>query len=510
MTPSGTKRHSQAAKERIKTGIPGLDNILGGGLPQGHFYLIEGDPGAGKTTIGLQFLLAGLQKGEKCLFITLSESKEELLGVAMSHGWSIEQIPILDMTPADRDLQPQAQYTVFHPSEMELADTAGTVLKQADEIKPDRVVFDSLSEFRLLARDQLRYRRQILALKRHFTGHNSTALLLDDRTGGEQDLQLQSIAHGVITMETLKPDFGATRRRLRLVKLRGSAFREGFHDYTIETGGIRVYPRVVAAEHKRGFSRGRALSGVTGLDRLLGGGLDKGTTTLLIGPAGTGKSSLGVSCAFSAAKQGESAAIFTFDETLGNLMERSKNLGTDLTNFVHSGRIHLQQVDPGEISPGAFVHRIRLLVEEHHLSVLLIDSLNGLRHAMPGEEALTVQLHELVSYLNQKGVVTLFTLAQHGFLGHMQSPVDISYLSDTVILLRYFEAQGSVKQAISVVKKRTGIHEKTLRELVFDGGRISVGLPLTEFEGVLTGVPKYRGNKKILETRSREKKASRK
>ena len=489
-----------SAPTRAKTGIAGLDDILGGGLTQTHLYLIEGDPGTGKTTLALQFLLEGVKNGERALYVTLSESKRELLGVAESHGWSLVGVPIFEMTP-DEELSAEAQYTVFHPSDVEFSDTTAAVLKEVDRIKPKRIVFDSLSELRMLARDPLRYRRQILSLKRYFADRDCTVLLLDDRTAEGNDLQLQSIAHGVIIMESLEREFGVKRRRLEVRKMRGSSYREGHHDYTIQTGGVVVFPRLIAAEHKPEQQQRPVLSGIAGLDKLLGGGLDTGTSTLLMGPAGTGKSSIAIRYVVTAAERGERSAIFAFDETTAILLARAKGLGmASLQRFITSGEVILQQVDPAELSPGEFVARVRDLVAQG-IEVIVIDSLNGFLNSMPGESFLIMQLHELLSFLNQQGVTTILTLAQHGFVGsNMQSPVDVSYLADCVLLFRYFEARGEVKQAISAVKKRTGLHERAIRELVLANAEIRVGPPLSNFEGVLTGVPKYRGNERELAT----------
>ena len=489
-----------AGWRRIQTGIAGLDDVLGGGLPQGHLYLVEGDPGTGKTTLALQFLLDGIRRGESVIYVTLSESRKELEEVARSHGWPTDSLSIFEMVPADEDLSPEAQYTVFHPSEVELADTITSILEQVDATKPQRVVFDSLSELRMLARDPLKYRRQILALKRHFAGRNCTVLLLDDRTAeGQQDLQLQSIAHGVIMMQSLERDFGIKRRRVEVRKLRGSAYREGFHDYTIETGGISIYPRLIASEHKPGFERKRVPSGLKGLDDLFNGGIDTGTSTLFIGPAGSGKSTIALSYAVSSAERGEKAVIFTFDEALATLLARAKGLGMELAPLLSNGSLEIQQIDPAEVAPGEFVSRIRRLVDEKHLRLVVLDSMNGFLNAMPHEQFLAMQLHELLSYLGQQGVATILTLAQHGFIGNMQSTVDVSYLADTVLLFRYFEYAGAIRQALSVIKKRSGPHERTIRELILSQDGISVGEPLRDFEGVLTGVPSFVGKDLKLE-----------
>ena len=480
--------------KRLRTGIEGLDDILHGGFPQGHLYLIEGDPGTGKTTLALQFLLEGIRIGEPGLYVTLSESKEELEGVARSHGWSTEALLIYEMVPPEDEATPESQYTVFHPSEVELADTITSILKQVDAKQPQRLVFDSLSELRMLARDPLKYRRQILALKRHFAGRNCTVLLLDDRTAeGNGDLQLRSIAHGVIKLEGLVRDYGIKRRRVEVDKLRGSAYREGFHDYTIETGGIFVYPRLIAAEHKPGFKRKHVPSGLQELDDLFRGGIDTGTSTLLVGPAGCGKSTIAFRYAISAAQRGEKAIIFTFDESLATLIERARGLDMDPAPFVEKGLLEIQQVDPAELAPGEFVSRIRRLVDDQQLRVIVIDSMNGFLNAMPNERFLAMQLHELLSYLGQQGIATLMTLAQHGFIGATQAPVDVSYLADTVLLFRYFECAGEVRQALSVIKKRSGPHERTIRELIMNDGKVRVGRPLADFEGVLTGVPRFMG-----------------
>jgi circadian clock protein KaiC len=484
---------------RIETGIAGLNDILGGGLPQGHLYLIEGDPGTGKTTLALQFLLEGIRQGESVIYVTLSESRKELEEVASSHGWSTDSLQIYEMADDD-DLRPEAQYTVFHPSEVELADTITAILEQVDATQPQRVVFDSLSELRMLARDPLKYRRQILALKRHFAGRNCTVLLLDDRTAeGSHDLQLQSIAHGVIMMQSLERDFGIKRRRVEVRKLRGSSYREGFHDYTIATGGISIYPRLIAAEHKPGFERKPVSSGLNGLDELFSGGIDTGTSTLFIGPAGCGKSTIALRYAVSSAERGEKAVIFTFDEALATLIERAKGLGMDLPPLFANGTLEIQQIDPAELAPGEFVSRVRRLVDKEHLRVVVLDSLNGFLNAMPHEQFLAMQLHELLSYLGQQGVATILTLAQHGFIGSMQSTIDVSYLADTVLLFRYFEYAGEIRQALSVIKKRSGPHERSIRELILGDGKISVGEPLKEFRGVLTGTPNFSGTRQNLD-----------
>jgi circadian clock protein KaiC len=412
-----------------------------------------------------------------------------------SHGWSPDSLLISEMAPPEEDLKPETQYTVFHPSEVELADTIAAIFKQVDTVRPQRLVFDSLSELRMLARDPLKYRRQILALKRHLAGRDCTILLLDDGTAeGGQDLQLQSIAHGVVHMEIINRDYGVNRRRIQICKVRGSNYREGFHDYTIEKGGISIYPRLVAAEHKPGFQRKNVPSGMKELDDLFRGGIDTGTSTLLLGPAGCGKSTIALSYAVSAAQRNEKAIIFAFDESINTLLDRARALHMDPDPLIEKGLLELQQIDPAELSPGQFVSRVRRLVDEENLRVLVIDSMNGLLNAMPNEQFLAMQLHELFSYLGQQGIATILTLAQHGVIGtSMNSPVDVSYLADTVLLFRYFERAGQIRQALSVVKKRSGPHERAIRELIFGEGTVYVGEPLTNFEGILTGVPKFLG-----------------
>ena len=486
--------------ERFAIGIAGLDDVLGGGLPRNHLYLVEGDPGTGKTTIAMQFLMEGVRCGQKGLYVTLSESKAELLEIANSHGWSLDGVEIFELAPDEAQLKSEVQYTVFHPSEIEMSDTTNAIIAEVERLQPARVVFDSLSELRLLARDSLRYRRQILGLKQYFSGRKCTVLLLDDRTGEGHDQQLQSIAHGVILMESAEREYGIKRRRLEVKKLRGSKFREGFHDYSIKRGGVEVYPRLVAAEHLVTFHPIQMESGIPALDALLGGGIDSGTSTLLLGPAGCGKSTIAIRYAVSAVERGDRAALFTFDETLATMVIRANGLGMDIKKQADSGKLLLRQVDAAELSPGQFVYEIRQLVENHDLKLLIIDSLNGFLNAMPGEHFLAMQLHELLAFLSQKGVTTLMTVSQVGFVGtNIDTPVDVSYLADTVLLFRYFEAAGEVRQALSVIKKRSGEHERTIRELVMRNGVIAVGGVLTEFDGVLTGSPIFRGQMDSLQ-----------
>lgn len=483
-----------AAAPKMATGIAGLDNILEGGFPPDRIYLVEGDPGTGKTTLALQFLLEGVKQGEPVLYVTLSETREELLAVARSHGWTLDGVSIYELVPSQDNLKPESQYTIFHPSEIELNETTSAVLEEVERIRPSRVVFDSLSEMRLLAREPLRFRRQILALKQYFAGHQSTVLLLDDKVMDGQDLQIQSIAHGVLSLEHLAVEYGGERRRLRVIKLRGARYRGGYHDFNIETGGVRVFPRLVAAEHRLEFLKESVTSDVPELDALLGGGLSRGSSTLMLGPAGSGKSSLGAQFAAAAAARGEHASIFVFDEILETYIDRAAGMGTDIRSYMKAGLIHMQQVDPAELAPGEFAHAVIRSVANDKARVLVIDSLNGYLNAMPEERFLTIQMHELLTYLNQQGIVTILVMAQHGFLGSsMASPVDVSYLADTVLMLRYFEAEGAVHRALSVVKKRTGAHENTIRELEITSQGIRVGQPLTKFQGILTGVPAYNG-----------------
>jgi circadian clock protein KaiC len=477
----------------VSTGITGVDQLLRGGLPAKRVYLIEGDPGSGKTTLGLQFLREGVARGEKVLYVTLSETRAELAGVAASHGWTLDGMAIHELSPADESFKPDDQYTFFHPSEVELGVTTKAVLTEVDRINPTRVVFDSLSEMRLLAREPLRYRRQILGLKQFFVGRNCTLLLLDDKTSQAGDLQLQSLAHGVITLEQLAPEYGAERRRMRIVKMRGVRFQGGFHDFIISTGGLQVFPRLVAATTRVNGTHGHASSGIATLDALLGGGFDRGTSSLFIGPAGAGKSAIATHVAVAAAKRGEHVAVYLFDEGLETYRRRAAGLGADVAEHVDAGRIVLTQVDPAEMSPGEFADKVRTAVERDHATVVVIDSLNGYLNAMPEERYLVAQLHELFMFLRQRGVLAVSIVAQHGMIGQMQSPVDLSYLADNVLLLRFFEADGAVRHAISVLKKRSGPHEKTIRELRLESSGVTLGEPLSEFHGVLTGVPLYKG-----------------
>ncbi|HET9192233.1 MAG TPA: ATPase domain-containing protein [Vicinamibacterales bacterium] len=481
------------------TGIPGLDHILRGGLPRDRVYLLEGDPGTGKTTAALQFLRQGVGQGESCIYVTLSESANELNAVAASHGWTLEGIDIFELTPADVRLGEDEQYTIFDPSEVELSDTIRAVIERVNRLNPSRVVIDSLAEFRLLAREPIRYRRQILALKQFFVGRHSTVLLLDDRSGYQPDLQVQSISHGVIRLEHFVGEWGAERRRIQITKLRGIKYRGGYHDVRIETGGLKVFPRIVAAEEEGAPSLTDVVSGIEGLDSLLGGGLSTGTSTLMIGPAGVGKTILASKYASMFSKSGARSALYLFDERRSTFLHRSKGLGLEMEPLVESGHAIVRQLDPGQLSAGELASDICRQVEHENVKLILIDSLNGYMNAMQDNKAVLLQLHELLSYLNHKDVLTLITVAQHGLVGQpMASPLDISYLADTVILLRYFEAGGAVRKAISVLKKRTGTHERAIREFKIRGDRLEVGEPLSAFRGVLTGVPEFTGANETL------------
>jgi circadian clock protein KaiC len=473
------------------TGVEGLDSILGGGgLPSNRLYLIQGDPGVGKTTLALQFLLEGVRLGETCLYITLSETTEELASVARSHGWDISGLHLFELSSMEEMLQQDNNNTFFHPSEVELSRTTAAMLAEVERVNPLRVVFDSLSELRMLAETPLRYRRQILQLKQYFAGRRCTVLFLDDHSSGFKDLQIESITHGVIALHRLSPDYGISRRFLNVQKLRGVKFREGNHDLVINPGGIVIFPRLVAAEHHVDFVPESFPSGVPGLDALLGGGLDRGTSNMFMGPPGTNKSTLAMRFARMAAERGEKALLFIFDETVGTFLRRAEKLGMPLRQSIEAGLVQIEQIDPAEISPGELTHRIHHAVTAENTRLLVIDSINGYLNAMPAERYLSLQLHEMLAFLNQQGVITIMVLAQQGMVGNnMQASVDLTYLADTVLLLRHFEVLGAVKQAVSVIKKRTGNHERTIREIYVDADGIKVGEPLHRLQGVLTGVP---------------------
>ncbi len=489
---------SVSPKQPCPTGMEGLDDILGGGLPRHRLYLLQGEPGAGKTTLALKFLLEGASKGESGLYITLSETREELLDVAQSHGWSLDSINILELSAIDEQLGEVKENTFFHPSELELDKTVKVLSDEVERVKPARVAIDSLSEFRMLAEIALRYRRQMLKLKQFFAGRNSTVLMLDDMSADRSDLHVQSIAHGVITLSRLPVTYGVQRRQLQVNKLRGVKFREGVHDYSIEKGGLAVFPRLVASEHHRKFSQDPISSGIAGFDKLLGGGLDRGTSNLFIGPAGSGKSTLAIQHAIFAANRGEDSVVFAFDENSKILQTRTAALGMPIDAHMESGRIRFRQIDPAELTPGEFANTVIEEVQKKNARVVIIDSLNGYLNAMPDEKFLSLQLHEMLSYLSQQGVVSIMTVAQHGLVGAMQSPVDVTYLADTVVLTRFFEAEGRVRKALSVIKKRSGGHEDTIRELKMDKKGIHIGEPLKDFRGILTGVPVFQGKKEEM------------
>jgi circadian clock protein KaiC len=478
------------SEDVASTGIEGLDYILLGGFPRNHVYLLQGDPGVGKTTLGLQFLLQGARNGEKALYITLSETESELQAVARSHHWDMSGIVVYEHLIGEHSLT-EDDTTVFYPAEVELGQTVKALLDAVERVKPQRVVLDSLSEIRLLAQSTLRYRKQILALKQFFATRNITVLMLDDRTAEYNDLQLQSVPHGVIELERVTPVYGAARRRMQLVKVRGLNFRDGYHDFNIKTGGIVVYPRLVAAEerHTDGADE-NVSSGVVELDEMLGGGIDRGSSTLIMGPAGCGKSALATQYAVGAAERGEKAAMFIFEESVASLYNRSHSLGMPLRKHVEAGLITVRQVDPAQLQPGEFAHLVRKSVDDG-VRVLVIDSLNGFLNAVPEEKFLLLHLHELLSYLGQNGVATILVFAQHGLVGTMHAPVDVSYLADCVLLLRYFEARGRIRKAVSVVKRRGGMHDTAIRDFAMSGEGLAIGAPLVDFRGVLTGVPTF-------------------
>lgn len=482
--------------ERVPTGIQGLDEVLGGGLPKNHLYLIEGESGAGKTTVGLHFLLEGAKRGERTLWITMSETARELQQAARSHGWSLEGVELCNLLVSQEMLKNDGEkYSFFSPADVELNDTTKTILETVEKAKPARVVFDPFSDIRHLARDVLRYRRQLLALREFFTEMDCTVLLMQEMTRGTPgDIQAEALVHGYLTLHQDSPEYGGQRRRLRVHKMRGISFRDGYHDFAIQTGGIQVYPRLVAAEHFEEREEEMISSGLEPLDNLLGGGLDRGSSLLIMGPAGVGKSTLATQYATAAAKRGEKTALFIFDETVRAFCSRSEKLGMPVRKHLQEGLLRIRQIDSAEFSPGQFTHLVMNAVDQDHCQLVVIDSLSGYLSAMPEERFLSTHIHELLTFLSHRNVVTILTLAQHGVVGdRVQSPVDISYLADSVLLLRYFESQGAVRRALSVVKKRSGRHEVFIRELQIGPSGLNVGKPLTEFHGVLTGLPQFSG-----------------
>lgn len=487
--------------EKANMGVVGLDDITSGGLTRSRLFLLEGSPGTGKTTIATQFLRAGAAAGERSLYITLSETEEEFRAGAESHGWDLEGVDIFELVPPESLLDDDQQQSLLYSSDLELGETTRRIFEAFEKVKPKRVVLDSLSEIRLLAQSSLRYRRQILALKHYFSRSGVTVLMLDDLSSEANDRTMHSVAHGVIRLEELSPEYGAERRRLRVVKYRGQRYRGGHHDFVIATGGIRVFPRLVSSEHKGEFVRTVLKSRSPELNALLGGGIERGSSVLVLGPAGTGKSLLALTFIVGAVERGEPSAMFVFDEELGLLFERARGVGIDLQPMVDSGLLVIEQVDAAELSPGELSSKVRRCVEENGARTVVIDSLNGYQASMPEEQALILHMHELLQYLNRQGVSTFLTVAQHGLVGDMKAPVDVTYLADTVILLRYFEALGRVRRAISVIKKRTSAHEDTIREYRIDQRGLTLGEPLTQFQGVLRGVPVLIGETgQLLET----------
>lgn len=486
----------QSPHRKLSTGTAGLDAILGGGIDSDRVYLVEGTPGTGKTTLALSFLIEGARQGEATLYVTLSESETELRSVAASHGWDLDGVDVFELAAA-AGLDGEGEQTVLHPAELDLGETARAVMERVRTGNPARIVFDSLSEIRLLAENPQRYRRQVLALKRFFVQQGCTVLLLDDQSSNPAasggDLKLHSIVHGVVALEQITRDYGAERRRLRIVKLRGSPFRGGYHDFDIQRGGIVVYPRLVAHDYHAAFDPALVSTGSAGFDQMLGGGLSPGTNMLLIGPSGAGKTTTTASALVAALRRGGRAAFFLFDEGLPTLLARSAALGMDLRPFVENGQLTLRQINPAEMSPGEFAHRVRHAVERDGARFVAIDSLNAYMQSMPGEQYLLLQMHELLTYLNQQGVITFLVLGQNGIIGPVTAAVDLSYLADAIMLLRFFERDGEVRKAVSVIKTRTAGHERTVREITIGSQGVSVGAPLIGAQGVLSGLPVWTG-----------------
>lgn len=503
MNKKSAERELMQEAGPVTSGLDALDYILSGGFAANRIHLVEGEPGAGKTTLGLQFLLEGKRKGEACLYVTLSEGRDELVHVAGTHGWDLDGIDIFELVPPELSLDVEREQSILYASDLELGETVRLVMEEVERVAPARVVFDSLSEIRLLAQGPLRFRRQVLALKHFFASRNCTVVFLDDLTQREDDLSLHSLAHGVVRLEQIALTYGAERRRLRVYKMRGRAFHGGFHDFLIRTGGLEIFPRLVAGSHPQiALKDKRATSGIAELDQLVGGGLDYGTSTLIVGPSGSGKSTLAMQFVDAALKRGEKALFVSFDETERVFYQRSSGLGWNFEAARDAGQLNFRQVDPAELSPGELSSTISQAVEEDDASVVVLDSLTGYQHAMPEEQFMLLQMHEMLTYLNQQGILTFVILAQSGMIGQMQSPVDMTYLSDAVLLLRFFEADGEIRRAISVVKKRTGAHESAIREMRIDPAGIQVGKKLEGFRGVLTGTPVFEGREKLLEDRS--------
>jgi circadian clock protein KaiC len=483
---------------RLSSGIEELDHILGGGFPARRMFLIEGAPGTGKTTLALQFLLAGAQNKEQGLYVTFSESDNEIRSVAESHHWDLRGIELQELNSLGDRLKDDEQYTVFQPADVELSETTARVVAEVRRVKPQRVVIDSLSEIRLVARDPLRYRRQILALKEILSECDCTVLFLEDYTLGNPDLLLQSIAHGVILLEKTQAEYGCLRRKLQVSKLRGGPSLDGVHDFAIRPGGLQVFRRMVSSDTVRASTSANS-SGILStqnaeLDRLTGGGVYWGTGVVLVGPAGTGKSTVGIQIISAAANEGHKASVFLFDEATANYVSRAKNVGLDLSPHISAGRVQVHQIDPNEQSPGEFAYLVRKQVEDGGVRVVVVDSLNGFLTAMTSERFLLAQLHELLSYLNSRSVLTIMTTAQHGMLNTADTTsFELTYLADLVIYLRYFEASGDVRKAISVIKNRLAAHETSIREFKITAKGLEIGLPLKDFEGILSGIPKYLG-----------------
>jgi circadian clock protein KaiC len=494
-----TSEADEAASAKLSTGVPGLDEVLGGGLRVQRLYLALGDPGVGKTTMGLQFLLEGVRRGEPSLYATLSETREEVEEIAASHGWSLDGVELVELHAVEGSVGARDAQTMFHPVELDLDRFTAPLRETIERVRPARVVIDSLSELRILAGEMRRFRAQIMALKEHLTSLGCTLLLLDDRLPGNPEMVPQTFAHGVLALRLVTREFGPPRRRLSVSKLRGARIREGYHDFQIVTGGIVVYPRVVPSERRAGPEPGLLSSGVDGLDAMLGGGLTRATSALVMGPAGAGKSVVVTQYAHAAAARGERAAMFVFDESRETFLARAAGAGLDLRPHLASGLCSLTQMDPLEMAPDQFSHAVVSAVDPGGARLVIIDSLNGYMSSTPEESFLAHRFHELLACLGRLDVITLVTLSQHGFVGPMaDTNLDVSYLADTVILLRFFEAVGEMRKCISVPKMRSGFHQLSLREYRISREGLEVGEPVSEFQGVLTGAPTYLGHRAPL------------